>query len=86
MASKFECICGEIIRTNLYEGNNVKLLVPEEYTDIDENNTKMNLTEFIDRIVIEARCFIECNKCGRIAVVNNDHKINIYEPLKRDSE
>ncbi len=86
MASKFVCICGEIIRTNLFEGNNVKLLVPEEYTDIDEKNNKFNLTEIIDRIVIESKCFLECKKCGRIAIVDKDYSIRMYEPLRNISE
>ena len=58
MASKLLCICWEVLKTNLYEENNVKLLVPEEYTDIDDNN--VNLKEFIDKIVIESECLLEC--------------------------
>ena len=86
MASKFVCICGEVIRTNLYEGNDIKFIVPEECTDIDETDDKNNLTKFIERIIIESQCFLECKKCGRIAVIDKDYKIRMYNPIQNDSE
>ncbi len=76
MASKYVCACGEVVRTNLYEGHGLHLLVPEGLTDVADEPTDSPL---IDEIIRESDVVAECPKCKRLAIVNTDYKVRFYE-------
>lgn len=78
MASKYICDCGEIIRTNLFSGHGVRLLVPEELLDVEETETS---THLVDRLVLESLTVAQCQKCGKLALIDNEYKIKLYAPV-----
>jgi hypothetical protein len=81
MASKFRCTCGEIIRTNLYSGNNMQLLVPEEVTNLSEAEMKASLDGFVDELVRKSLIVAECPACKAIAFIDNNYNIKMYAPV-----
>ena len=80
MASKHKCHCGTVIRTNLYEGHSLSLLVPEVLTDppIPEDESP---SELRDRLVQESRVVAHCPTCGTLSVIDKDYQIQFFVPL-----
>lgn len=83
MASKFMCRCGEIVRTNLFEGNGVHLLVAEELVDAASGGASTDLDPFLDEIVKQSEIVAKCGKCGCIAIIDDHYDIKLYEPISR---
>ncbi|HEX8209357.1 MAG TPA: hypothetical protein VF584_04140 [Longimicrobium sp.] len=81
MASKFLCRCGETIRTNLYEGHGLRLLVPEELTDIPDLVSNEQAQAHVSDLVNAALVVAECPNCKALAVIDQDHRITLYTPL-----
>lgn len=81
MASKFLCRCGETIRTNLYEGHGLRLLVPEEITDVPDVISNEQAQGYIESLVAAAVVVAECPRCRAIALVDEDHSVRLYAPL-----
>ena len=77
MGSKFLCDCGETIRTNLFEGHNLKILVSEN--DIDKQMDEEN----IKRIIEKSEIVVKCNKCNSIYII--DKNSNIVKWVKETS-
>ena len=66
MASKIKCHCGRVLRTNLYEGHGLSLLVPEELTDRAEPNESAG--GVLDQIVAQSSVVIACPNCKGITI------------------
>jgi hypothetical protein len=81
VASKFVCRCGEIVRTNLYEGHGLQLLVPEEATEVSAAELQESAEGFINNLVRNAIVVAKCAKCGTLALVDNEYKIKLYAPV-----
>lgn len=80
MASKYACRCGEIVRTNLSEGHGLHLLVAERLLDPSESQIAEGVDPLLDRISRESCVVGVCRKCGRLAVIDNNYNIKLYEP------
>ena len=78
MASKFRCTCGEVIRTNLYSGHHMRLLVPEEITDVSDAEVTTPLNDFLDILVRQSISVAECSKCKSLALIDKHYNIKIY--------
>ena len=78
MASKFRCTCGNVVRTNLYEGHGLHLLVPEGMTDVSDAEVD---DSYVDRLVQEARVVAKCSQCGNLAIIDNEYKVQLYAPI-----
>lgn len=78
MASKFRCTCGNVVRTNLYEGHGLHLLVPEEVTDVSDAEVGGS---HLDRLVQEAQVVAKCSKCGNLAIIDNEYGVQLYAPI-----
>lgn len=81
MASKFLCPCGETIRTNLYEGHGLRLLVPEEATDVPDPVSDEEAQAYIGSLVEAAVVVAECPRCKTLALIDHHHSIRLYRPL-----
>jgi hypothetical protein len=81
MASKFRCACGEIIRTNLYSGHHLQLLVPEEITEVSNGEGEGSLNDFVDALVRKSLVVAECSNCKAIALIDNNYNIKMYAPI-----
>jgi hypothetical protein len=81
MASKYACRCGEIVRTNLTEGHGLHLLVAERLLELSDSQIAEGVDPLLDRITQESSVVAVCRKCGRLAVVDNDYNIKLYEPV-----
>jgi hypothetical protein len=82
MASKFLCRCGETIRTNLYEGHGLRLLISEELTDIPDLASNEQLQAYVSDLVKAAQVVAECPNCKALAVIDQDYRITLYTPLQ----
>lgn len=80
LASKFVCNCGEIVRTNLYEGRGVFLLVPEQLTDVSGD---ANLNEVLGDLVDQSDIVAICGSCRRLHVIDNKYTIKTYENTEK---
>jgi hypothetical protein len=81
MASKFLCRCGETIRTNLYEGHGLRLLVPEELTVIPDLVSDEQAQPYVSDLVEAAQVVAECPNCKVLAMIDKDYRITFYAPL-----
>jgi len=81
VASKYECRCGEIVRTNLSEGHGLHLLVSESLLELSESQIAEGVDPLLDRISLESSVVAVCRKCGRLAVIDNHYKIKLFEPV-----
>ena len=81
MASKHKCHCGTVIRTNLYEGHALSLLVPESLTDppVPEDQSP---SELLDRLVRESKVVAHCPTCGTLSVLDKDSQVQFFVPFK----
>jgi len=66
VASKIQCHCGHVLRTNLYEGNGLSLLVPEALTDRAESNESAR--DVLDQIVAQSSVVVACPSCKGITI------------------
>ena len=80
MASKFVCRCGEVVRTNLYEGHALRLLIPEEATDLSRQQLQEPAEQVVDALVSKSVVVAECPKCGAFALVDRQYNIKLYVP------
>ncbi len=80
MASKHTCQCGTVIRTNLYEGHALSLLVPESLTDppLPEDQSP---SELLDRLVRESKVVAHCPTCGTLSLVDKDYRVQFFVPF-----
>ncbi len=78
MASKYTCECGEVVPTNLFSGHGLRLLVPEELLDAEEPESS---AQRVDRLVSESHTVAECQKCGKLALIDNQYNIKLYVPV-----
>ena len=83
MASKFTCVCGSAVRTNLHEGHGLRLLVSEELTDLPDQELSQPCEAFVDKLVRESVVVAKCQNCGVLALVNNEHGIELYAPVPK---
>lgn len=83
MASKFTCVCGSVVRTNLYEGHGLRLLISEDLTDLRDQELSQPCGAFVDRIVHESVVVVKCQNCGVLALVNKEYGIELYAPLSK---
>jgi hypothetical protein len=83
MASKFTCVCGNVVRTNLYEGHGLQLLVSEELTDLPDPELSQPCGAFVDKLVRESIVVAKCRNCGILALVNNEYGIELYAPVSQ---
>jgi hypothetical protein len=81
MASKFLCRCGETVRTNLYEGHGLRLLVPEELTDVPHPVSTEQAQSYVESLVAAGVVVAECPRCKAIALIDEDHRIRLHAPL-----
>lgn len=87
MASKFLCRCGETVRTNLYEGRGLRLLVPEEFTDLPDLISNEQAQRYVHSLVAAAVVVAECPRCKAIALVDNDESsVRLYAPLPQPDD
>ena len=82
MASKVLCSCGELIRINLYEGNNLQLLVPETLTDIPTSESVQEINAFLDNVINRSSVVAICSKCGVMSIIDQELSIKRYVPAK----
>ena len=80
MASKHVCLCGAVIRTNLYEGHGLSLIIPEALTDIP-NDERPAVAEFIDRLHLESLILAQCATCGTLSIVDGDDTVKFFAPV-----
>ena len=81
VASKYTCSCGQVVRTNLYEGHGLRLLVPEELTDPNTSETEGSREEYVDTIVAKSKVVAECPSCGTVAFIDSAYGIRLYAPV-----
>jgi len=81
MASKFICKCGEVVRTNLYEGHGLHLLVSEHLTDLPSD--RPDSEELLDQLVRESSIVATCPRCGTIAIIDKHYNIKLYAPTSQ---
>lgn len=81
MASKFMCRCGEIVRTNLFEGRSLHLLVAEEQIDVSPSESARGVDSLLNKIVANSNVVAKCGKCGCIAIIDKNYDIKLYEPV-----
>ena len=82
MASKFVCTCGTVVRTNLYEGHGLHLLVAEESTDPPERELHELYEHYIEKIVRESLVVAKCSQCGTLALIGGE-SIKLYAPVAK---
>ena len=75
MASKYQCLCGKIIYTNLFSGNGMYLLIPEEYVDVADEKTDSAL---IDNVIQTSHTVVTCPQCHRLAIIDKEYHITFY--------
>lgn len=85
MASAYQCICGEVIPTNLFAGNNMQLLAEESYFLYEDDLTANELEKHQDQIIEAAKRVSVCSNCHRLAIIVNGHFPTFYEPIPPDS-
>jgi len=81
MASKYLCRCGEMVRTNLYEGHGLHLLVSETLTDLPPNELEKSCEQLVDVLVSKSSVVATCKNCGTIAIINHSYDIKLYTPF-----
>ena len=81
MASKHACLCGFTIRTNLYQGHSLSLLVPEELTDLPDHLSE-SAHAIRDRLVLQSQVVAQCPNCGTLSVVDNSGDVRFFVPAK----
>jgi len=83
MASKYSCICGETVWTNPFSGNDVFFLVSENTIDISFAISIFDSNDFVDKVVSESNIVVKCKNYLRIALIDNNYNIEIYESIKK---
>jgi len=78
MASKFRCDCGASVRTNLFEGHGVYVLVAEKHVEEDRSDDDANAC--LDRIVRNGTLVAECPSCRRLALIDSRYNVRLYPP------
>jgi hypothetical protein len=81
MASKHGCHCGTVVRTNLYEGHALSLLIPESLTDLSSPEDQ-SASELLDRLVRESKVVAQCPTCGTLSVVDKEYQVKFFVPFK----
>lgn len=81
MASRFVCRCGEVVRTNLFEGHDLHLMVAEGLVDPPGNEPTGSPDALLDSIVLNSDVVANCRKCGCLAVIDKHYGISLYEPV-----
>ena len=81
MASKYTCSCGQVVRTNLYEGHGLRLLLPEELTDLSTSELAGSKEEYVDTIVAKSKVVAECPSCSTVAFIDSAYGIRLYAPV-----
>lgn len=81
MASKHTCHCGTLIRTNLYEGHALSLLVPESLTD-GPRSESLSPDQLLDHLIRESKVVAHCPTCGTLSIVDNEYRVQFFAPLK----
>jgi len=80
MASKFKCVCGLEIRTNLYEGHDNYLLVPEVLTDVESS---ADVDTVLNAITLNSKITTFCTSCKRLHIIDDGYNIITYESVDR---
>jgi hypothetical protein len=81
VASKYTCSCGREVRTNLYEGHGIRLLVPEALTDLSASELQGSREEYVNTIVAKSEMVAECSSCGTVAFIDPAYNIRLYAPV-----
>lgn len=83
MASKYKCICGKVIYTNLFSGNKMSLLISERVVDIDEADSEKTVSDLLDEIVFKSEIVTQCPDCSRLSIIDKDYNIRLFEPISQ---
>jgi hypothetical protein len=81
MASKHFCICGAIVRTNLFEGHSLSLLIPEEATARTDFESEA-AGSLADRLLQESKLVARCTNCGTLSVVDKNYGVRFFKPVE----
>jgi len=81
LASKFVCRCGAVVRTNLYEGHGLHLLVPEALTDLADQQLQGPCGQLVDELVSKSKVVATCPKCGTVAFIDSSYEVTLYAPV-----
>jgi len=81
LASKHTCHCGTLIRTNLYEGHGVSLLVPESLTDVP-SSAGLSPDQLLDHLIRESKVVAQCPTCGTLSIIDKEYRVEYFAPLK----
>jgi hypothetical protein len=82
MASRFLCECGAEIRKNLFSGNKVAFLVPEER--LDRDLATMSAEAFAPQITA-CEIVLVCEACDRLHVLD-EHGDKPYRVYVRETQ
>jgi hypothetical protein len=82
MSSKYTCTCGHPVRTNLYEGHGLSLLIPESLTDMTEQDEQKSAGHFVNQVVASSSVVAKCLNCGALGIVDNEYQVEIYVRAK----
>ena len=78
MASKFLCDCGEVVRTNSFEGHGVYSLITDN--DIDKLKEPISEKDLTD-LWFNSQKMVECSRCGTFYLWNEEN--NYYVAYKK---
>lgn len=81
MGSRYRCICNEIVRNDLFAGNDIQLLADEDDFLRKDNLTATALEDHADKIIDGAKIVSICRNCERLTIQKNDGSILFYEPV-----
>ncbi len=57
------------------------LLVAERLLELSDIQIAEGVAPLLDRISLESSVVAACRKCGRLAVIDNNYNIKLYEPV-----
>ena len=77
MASSHAWRCGATVRTNLYEGNGLSLLVPDGVADRPDLDAA-TAGPFIDELIQNSQVVAKCSSCGTLSVVDKDYNVQFF--------
>jgi hypothetical protein len=88
VASKYICRCGAVVRTNLFEGHGLSLLVSEGLFD-GPNVDSQPASTLVDVLIRDSRVVARCAACGTLSVVDSDGRVKFFaqvdEAVARDA-